>query len=760
MRSGSPSHDDGGWPSSQRPHSDGALGNQGRFGSGPRSEPRHTPGSQGGRREAPYGPEISWPYGFRPLDAESREVLESAYGTGPLNPGYGAGSVYQPQVLDDYGDPGYSDPSYDGPSYGGSPYSGRSGSSGGSGYSGRPAAPSSPSGSGGFGTPRGFGGDSRRPSGNAPGYQLPEAPRAQDSRRSGYQAPASGALSSGAPASGALSSDAGIWPVTGAQEALPDTGSQPSADRRGYPRSGQSGYPDQWYGHPRLDDRAQDDRRSSRSPDPRLEGITYGELRYDDTGSFAAARSDQEPEHRAEPLDEAAWYQELRQSGPAYRPNPPVPPSPISGPQRRVDPLGPLGPSSGSSPGGYSQPQDRGPGGQPRWGGPGRPQMSAGPNAGRPAGRGAQGGAQSPQAPAVPGGKPAVGSSPAGASPSGVSQASGFLSAPVASVGLLTPPGGTRVDALRDGGQAKAAPAAPATPAAPAAPAAKAAQAVDATRAFEAVKTPKDARPRPASVRPGHGLDGPSITGSWPAQPASDDLESYDDFWRDDADEEYTGLFGDREAEFKRAAAKQAAAAKRQIGRRRGRSNDHRLWLGLGAVVVVAAAAIGGIVKFEFGSHQDGPAHTLATPATIGDYTRTKNVERQADLNALKQKLIAASHGQASNFVTAVYESGNSAAGSDTQIVMFIGAHLANADPDASIVAFTQQYKGAEVVSAGPGGGKAACVQGGKGGKAEALCAWFDNDSMGIVDSPSMKAAALAEEMQAMRPSVEIRAKG
>jgi hypothetical protein len=257
------------------------MGSQGRFGSGPRSEPQHTPGSQGGRREAPYGPEISWPYGFRPLDAESREVLESAYGNGPLNSGYGAGSVYQPQALDDYGDPGYSDPSYDGPSYGGSSHSGRSGSSGGSGYSGGPAAPSSPSGSGGFGTPRGFGGDSRRPSGSTPGYQLPEAPRGQDSRRSGYQAPASGALSSGALSSDALSSDAGIWPVTGAQEALPDTGSRPSADRRGYPRSGQPGYPDQWYGHPRLDDRAQDDRaqddrRSPRAPDPRPVPMTKG----------------------------------------------------------------------------------------------------------------------------------------------------------------------------------------------------------------------------------------------------------------------------------------------------------------------------------------------------------------------------------------------------------------------------------------------------------------------------------------------------
>ena len=56
----------------------------------------------------PFGPEISWPYGFRQLDPESREVLESAYGTGP---------VYQQPAMDDYGygDPGYSDPSYEGP---------------------------------------------------------------------------------------------------------------------------------------------------------------------------------------------------------------------------------------------------------------------------------------------------------------------------------------------------------------------------------------------------------------------------------------------------------------------------------------------------------------------------------------------------------------------------------------------------------------------------------------------------------------------
>ena len=106
MRSGSPTPDGSGWPSAQRPQSNEGLGNQGRYGSGARSEPQDGLGS--GRREVPFGPEVSWPYGFRQLDSESREVLESAYGTRP---------AYQQPAMDDfgYGDPGYSDPSYEGP---------------------------------------------------------------------------------------------------------------------------------------------------------------------------------------------------------------------------------------------------------------------------------------------------------------------------------------------------------------------------------------------------------------------------------------------------------------------------------------------------------------------------------------------------------------------------------------------------------------------------------------------------------------------
>src|SRR6266568_4664122 len=183
MRSGSPAQDGGGWPSAQRPHSDMAPGNQGRYGSGPRSQADEGPG---GRREAPFGPEISWPYGFRQLDAESRDVLESAYGTGPS---------YQQPAMDDYGDPGYSDPSYEGPR---TPYGG----------------PAFPGGPGHAAAPRPPGGAGYRPPGpGLPGYHVPDV---RDSSRPGFAGPGHQPQEFAPPSGGQE-----IWPVTGAQEALP-----------------------------------------------------------------------------------------------------------------------------------------------------------------------------------------------------------------------------------------------------------------------------------------------------------------------------------------------------------------------------------------------------------------------------------------------------------------------------------------------------------------------------------------------------------
>jgi len=86
---------------------------------------------------------------------------------------------------------------------------------------------------------------------------------------------------------------------------------------------------------------------------------------------------------------------------------------------------------------------------------------------------------------------------------------------------------------------------------------------------------------------------------------------------------------------------------------------------------------------------------------------------------------------------------------------MFIGGHLANAAPATSVASFTQKFAGAEVVSAGPLGGKAACVEEGSGSDSVSMCAWFDNDSFGEIVSPTMNSAVLAQQMLTVRSAVE-----
>ena len=55
-------------------------------------------------------------------------------------------------------------------------------------------------------------------------------------------------------------------------------------------------------------------------------------------------------------------------------------------------------------------------------------------------------------------------------------------------------------------------------------------------------------------------------------------------------------------------------------------------------------------------------------------------------------------------------------------------------------------------------GGNAACVPSENGRLAE--CAWADNDTFGVVASPTMNSSRLAAEMRQIRPMVEHRPAG
>ena len=446
--------------------------------------------------------------------------------------------------------------------------------------------------------------------------------------------------------------------------------------------------------------------------------MRYDEIRYDEPVAGGPGYD--------EPLDDDAWVAELRRSAPAF-PQPPGDPS--GGDQRRADPRGP----------GYGQQQGWGPQpglSQPGWGQPGSGQPGPGQPGGYPQASGYGQGRDdrdgpAPRGPRMSAGLPVGPPRPPVAPQDRAFPGDAYYGAPTAQVGVLTPPAIRRLeDPLDTGPQPVALPAAPGT-----------------------------GQGLAPQVRPGHGLDGPEITSSWPAQPEVDDPESFEEFWaEDDDDADYQGLFPGENPGFdpRRKVSTRTKADGRRTGRRRGRSNDHRIWLALLGVLVAAAAAIFGILKFEFPSHS-GPTHTMVTPARIGSYVRTVDMEKETKVDQLRAEVIKMSSGQASNVVSAVYESGNSAAGNTEQIVMFIGGHLANAAPASSIASFTQKFAGATVVSAGALSGRAACVEEAPGtSDSVAMCVWFDNDSFGEIVSPTMNANALAGVMRTMRPSLEL----
>ena len=180
-----------------------------------------------------------------------------------------------------------------------------------------------------------------------------------------------------------------------------------------------------------------------------------------------------------------------------------------------------------------------------------------------------------------------------------------------------------------------------------------------------------------------------------------------------------------------------------------------RIWLLAGAaglavgVVVVTAGALllGG----------RGPVHALVTPAKLGAYVRKPQLEQQMNAKDLQQQVVTKSAGQASNVVDAVYEANSaSTGGTSPQVILFIGGHLSGVSPTGFITSFTQQFKGAHSTDAGSMGGRAACgnAQENVAGNV-ALCTWADNDTFGLVASPTMDAAQLGAQMRAIRPDVE-----
>jgi len=167
-----------------------------------------------------------------------------------------------------------------------------------------------------------------------------------------------------------------------------------------------------------------------------------------------------------------------------------------------------------------------------------------------------------------------------------------------------------------------------------------------------------------------------------------------------------------------------------------------------GAVVIIVAAAA---LLLRPGS---GPAHALVIPARLGSYVKEQHLAKVMEAGNLQREIVTKSAGEAKNVVYAVYEDATGpAASSGPQIVLLIGGNLSGASPDGFITSFIGQARGAQRTSAGPMGGQAACISRIPGSVAE--CAWADNDTFGVVASPTLSVPALAAMLRTARSQAE-----
>jgi hypothetical protein len=144
-------------------------------------------------------------------------------------------------------------------------------------------------------------------------------------------------------------------------------------------------------------------------------------------------------------------------------------------------------------------------------------------------------------------------------------------------------------------------------------------------------------------------------------------------------------------------------------------------------------------------------AHTVVTPAALGSYKWAPDLEKNAGLATL-----ATSVAKMSDIRARAYEK-PAPGGTAPQLLEVIAGRLPSTSPAASIVTLIQKYPSGHIVPAGPMGGSAACFERTAGtADSVAMCAWSDNDSVGILASPTLSAASLANLMVQDRPLIEL----
>ena len=149
-------------------------------------------------------------------------------------------------------------------------------------------------------------------------------------------------------------------------------------------------------------------------------------------------------------------------------------------------------------------------------------------------------------------------------------------------------------------------------------------------------------------------------------------------------------------------------------------------------------------------------AHTVVMSAALGPYKWAPDLEKNAGLPVLAASAAEIGGGQVSGSRARTYERPAPGEGSP-QLLEVIGGRLPSTSPASSVITLIRKYPSARVVPAGPMGGSAACFEqtAGTAGSV-AMCAWSDDDTFGILVSPTLNAADLANLMVQDRPLIEL----
>jgi len=199
--------------------------------------------------------------------------------------------------------------------------------------------------------------------------------------------------------------------------------------------------------------------------------------------------------------------------------------------------------------------------------------------------------------------------------------------------------------------------------------------------------------------------------------------------------------------------ASRRASTDRKGSRRSGKRKGHPVLLVLGGGAVLAAAAGGVVVSGVLSHGSTGPDHQIVTPQKLLSYVQDPALAKGMGAQALRNEIVTKGGGEASHVVDAVYEdTAGAAAKKSPLILLFVGGNLSGS-AGGFISSFTGLLPTAFTINAGSLGGQAACVPGSGGHPAE--CAWADNDTFGLIASPTLSANALASELRSMRPLVE-----